>query len=111
MMILKLAPLFLKNIVMKLIFNAVGEKASCFTLSNLGVVKLPEEMASHVKRMDFVLGVQASAPYNTGLITYDGKAYLNIIRNIKEPLLERALYEVLKGENIRPCVESNSRKE
>ena len=44
-MILKLAPLFLKNIVMKLIFNAVGEKTSCFTMSNLGVVNLPDAMA------------------------------------------------------------------
>ncbi len=109
-MILKLAPLFLKNIVMKLIFNAVGEKTSCFTMSNLGVVNLPDAMARHVKRMDFVLGVQSFAPYNTGLITYDGKAYLNIIRNIKEPFLERALWEVLRSEGLRPCAESNMRK-
>ena len=108
-MILKLAPLFLKNIVMKLIFNAVGERTSCFTMSNLGVLKLPEAMEKHVKRADFVLGVQSFAPYNTGLITYGGKAYLNIIRNIKEPLLERELYEVLKSEKLRPCVEGNSR--
>ena len=108
-MILKLAPLFLKNIVMKLIFNAVGETTSCFTLSNLGVIRLPEEMEKHVTRFDFVLGVQSYAPYNTGLITYKERAYLNVIRNIKEPLLERAFYDVLKSENIRPCVESNIR--
>lgn len=108
-MILKLAPLFLKNLVMKMIFNRVGERTSCFTFSNLGVVKLPEAMARHTKRMDFLLGVQSFAPYNTALITYGGRAYLNIIRNIKEPTLERALCEILKEENLRPCVEGNSR--
>ncbi|MBQ7411763.1 MAG: hypothetical protein IJW10_02515, partial [Clostridia bacterium] len=87
----------------------VGERTSCFTFSNLGVVKLPEAMARHTKRMDFLLGVQSFAPYNTALITYGGRAYLNIIRNIKEPTLERALCEILKEENLRPCVEGNSR--
>lgn len=108
-MILKLAPLFLKNLVMKMIFNAVGERTSSFTFSNLGAVELPEEMRDYVKRMDLILGVQSFAPYNTAFISYGGKANLNIIRNIKEPKLERALYEVLKGEGIRPCVESNGR--
>ncbi len=108
-MILKLAPLFVKNFVMKMIFNAVGETTSCFTFSNLGVVELPDEMAEHVDRMDLILGVQSFAPYNTGLITYGGKSYFNIIRNIKEPILEKAFFEVLKGENINPCVEANER--
>lgn len=108
-MILKLAPLFLKNFVMKMIFNAVGETTSCFTFSNLGVVSLPDAMAEHVDRMDCILGVQSFAPYNTGFITYKGKSYLNVIRNIKEPLLEKALFDVLKEEGINPCVEANER--
>jgi hypothetical protein len=108
-LILKLAPLFLKNIVMKLIFKAVGERTSSFTMSNMGVVDMPEEMKEHVGRMDVLLGVQSNAPYNTALVTYGGKTNLNVIRNIKEPMLENALYRVLKSEGIRPCVESNSR--
>ncbi|MBO5286610.1 MAG: alpha/beta hydrolase fold domain-containing protein [Clostridia bacterium] len=109
--IIKIAPLFLKNLVMKLVFNAVGEKKSCFTFSNLGLVKLPREMEEHVERLDFVLGVQSHAPYNTSLITYGGKMYFNVIRNIKEPLLERELYKVFKSLGIRPRAESNMRLE
>ena len=108
-LILRATPLFLKNIVMKLIFNAVGERKSCFTLSNLGVCSFPPEMEQHIERMGVVLGVQANAPYNVGLISYKDKMYLNFIRNIKEPRLERAFYEVLRDLGIRPIVESNAR--
>ncbi len=108
-LILRATPLFLKNIVMKLIFNAVGEKKSCFSFSNLGLVSLPEALSAYVERLDFVLGVQASAPYNTSLITYNGKMNLNVIRNIHEPVLERALYEVLRDLSLCPTVESNTR--
>ncbi len=108
-MILKLTPLFIKNIVMKLVFNLVGERKSCFSVSNLGAVKLPSVMDEYIERFDFVLGVQAQAPYNTGLLSYKDITYLNIIRNIKEPRLEFALYRVLREIGIKVKVESNQR--
>lgn len=108
-LLLRITPLFLKNIVMKLIFDAVGERKACFSLSNLGAVKMPEEYTRYVKRMDFVIGVQASAPYNIGAITYNGTMVVNIIRNISEPVLERELYAVLKELDLHPRAESNTR--
>ncbi|MBQ8381152.1 MAG: alpha/beta hydrolase fold domain-containing protein [Clostridia bacterium] len=106
---LRVVPLFLKNIVMKMVFNAVGERKSCFSFSNLGVVDLPEEFTSHVERLDFVLSSQASSPYNVSAITYGGKVYLNIIRNIAEPIFEAELYRALRELDIPHEVESNTR--
>ena len=106
---LKLTPLFIKNFVMKLVFLAVGEKKSTLSVSNLGQVKIPEAMQKYVERFDFVLSVQSSAPYNAGVISYKDTLYLNIIRNIKEPRLEMALYRVLRDAGISIKVESNDR--
>lgn len=36
----KIMPLFIKNFAMKMVFNAVGERKSCLSLSNLGRVEL-----------------------------------------------------------------------
>lgn len=108
-LILKLTPLFLKNIVMKAVFLMCGEKKSMLTLSNLGVVKIPSEMQDFVERFDFVLSVQSKAPYNAGVLSYGEATYLNIIRNIKEPRLEKTLYKVLRGEGISVKAESNQR--
>ncbi|MBE7056001.1 MAG: steryl acetyl hydrolase [Ruminococcaceae bacterium] len=109
--LLRLTPLFIKNIVMKSIFNAVGEKKGCFSFSNLGVVKVPEEFYNYVERMDFVLGVQANAPYNISSITYKEKLYLNIIRNINEPVFEKELSKVFNEIKLPYRVESNSRED
>lgn len=107
--LLRVVPLFIKNIVMKMVFNAVGEKKTCFTFSNLGVVSVPSEYSDKVKRMDFVLGSQAMAPYNVSAVTYEGKMYLNVTRNAREPVLEREIYEVLRSKGVPHSVESNSR--
>lgn len=107
--LLKITPLFLKNIVMKAVFTMVGEKKSTLTLSNLGVVRIPEAMEEYVDRFDFVLGVQCRAPYNAGMLSYKDKTYIHLIRNIKEPRLEMALYKVLREQNVHVKVESNER--
>lgn len=104
---LKLVPLFGKNLVMKAVFDSVGEKKSCLCLSNLGEVKLPEIMAPYVERMDFILGVQATAPYNCGVLSYGNTLYINFIRNIKESELEYHFYRVLREFGIPVQVESN----
>lgn len=106
---IKIVPLFIKNIIMKAIFNAVGEKKSLFSFSNLGVVKVPREYAERVKRMDFVLGSQSAAPYNVSSLTYGGNMYLNITRNCKEPVLEAEIFHVMREMGIPHTIESNTR--
>lgn len=110
LMAVKLMPLFVKNIVMKAVFNAVGERKSCLSLSNLGVVRLPEAMQPYVQRMDFILGVQATAPYNCGVVSYGDTVYLNFIRNIREAGLEYHFFRVLRDMGLPVTVESNQKE-
>ena len=107
--VLRVMPLFIKNIAMKAVFDTVGECKSCLCLSNLGRVELPEVMTPYVTRMDFIIGVQARAPHNCGVITWNSTAYINCIRNIREPALELAFYRVLHRLGLPVKVESNTR--
>jgi hypothetical protein len=107
LMAVRMMPLFIKNMVMKAIFDAVGERKSCLSLSNLGAVTLPEVMRPYVRRMDFILGVQATAPHNCGVISFGDTLYINIIRNVKESELEYRLYRVLQEMGLPVLVESN----
>ena len=50
--VLRVMPLFIKNIAMKAVFDAVGECKSCLCLSNLGNVQLPEAMAPYVQQIE-----------------------------------------------------------
>ena len=107
--VLRVMPLFIKNIAMKAVFDAVGERKSCLCLSNLGNVQLPEAMAAYVRRMDFIIGVQAAAPHDCGVVTWNGTMYINCIRSIREPELEMHFYRVLRKLGLHVTVESNQR--
>ena len=105
--LVRLIPLPLKNAVMKAIFDSVGEKKSCLTLSNIGQVKVPEIMTKYIERFDFILGVQAAAPYNCGMLSFGDTIYINFIRNIKDAELERHFFAVLQELGLSATVESN----
>ena len=107
--VLRVMPLFIKNLAMKAVFDLVGECKSCLCLSNLGAVRLPQAMAPYVARMDFIIGVQAKAPHNCGVVSWDGTMYVNMIRNIQEPELESHFYRVLHSLGLPVRVESNQR--
>ena len=111
LMAVRIMPLFLKNLIMKAVFKTVGERKSCLSLSNLGAVKLPEEMKPFVKRFDFILGVQATAPYNCGVISYGDTIYINFIRNIRESQLEYHFFQVLQDMGLPVLVQSNAREQ
>lgn len=107
--ILRVMPLFIKNIAMKAVFDAVGECKSCLCLSNLGRVELPEVMVPYVQRLDFIIGVQARAPHDCGVVTWGDTVYINCIRSIQEPELEYRFYRVLHRLGLPVKVESNQR--
>ena len=106
-LLLRLVPLPIKNAVMKAVFDSVGEKKSCLSFSNIGQVKVPEAMAKYIKRFDFILGVQAAAPYNCGMLSFGDTIYINFIRNIQEAELERHFFAVLQELGLSAMVESN----
>ncbi len=106
-MALRVMPLFVKDFVMRAVFKSVGERKSCLSMSNLGVVKLPEEMKPYIQRFDFILGGQESKPYNCGVITFGDTMYVNFIRDIQEADLEYYFHLVLREMGIVAEVESN----
>lgn len=107
--LVRIMPLFLKNIALKIAFLAVGERKTCLSMSNLGVVSLPEEMAPFVSRMDFILAPQFSAPHNCGVLSFGDTLYINLIRSTCEPNLEAHFCRILKEQGLHVTVESNHR--
>ena len=107
MTLVRIMPLFVKNFVMKAIYDAVGERTSCLSFSNLGNVALPDEMKTYVERFDFILGVQSTVPYNCSAISYGGKLYMSFIRGVKESELEAHFHRALIRHGLSCEIESN----
>ena len=109
LLLLRLAPAFIKHIVMDMVYRGSGECSGSLNISNLATLSLPEEMQAHVRRMEFIIGPQRSYPNNCSVLSYGGKTYINMIRNIRESELERRFFSRLVSMGIPVEIESNRR--
>lgn len=105
---LRIVPLFMKNIAMKTVFEMVGDKKTATTLSNLGNIKLPAEMDKYVNRIDFLVGPLSQNKVVAGAVSYKDKLYINFVRTIAESKLEKEFFTLLVKEGIHVFVESNN---
>ena len=93
-------PLLLKHPIIDIINRLHGDRYVSHTLSNLGKVELPESMRPYVKEMDFVLGRQRGNSGAASCLSYGGKLYLHLTRNILRDDFERGLLRRLEALGI-----------
>jgi len=106
--IIRAIPLFLKNPLMKFIHYLVGDRYNSTTLSNLGMIKLPEEMACYVNRIGFILGAGQN-PNACACVSFKDTLCFNFSRTIIEPVLEESFFTLLVKMGIHIKIESNQR--
>ena len=105
--VLKLAPLSLKTLAMRLVYSRRGESKGCINLSNLGQQRLPAPMADYVRRLSFVVGTQRSYPNNCSVVSCGDTVCISMIRSIRESELERRFFSRLVELGLPVEVESN----
>ena len=107
---IRAVPLWLKNIIMGIVYKQRGESKGCINLSNIGKVQLPESMTLYVRRMEFIIGPQRTYPNNCSVASFGEETYVSIIRNIRESELERRFYSRLVELGVPVLIETNSRE-
>lgn len=101
-------PLCVKAPVARLVYGFLGDQAFTNTLSNLGVVEVPEEMAAEITHMDFVLGTALHNRAACSLVTCCGTATLSIAKLTADPSFEERLYALLRQDQVALCVEGSA---
>jgi NRPS condensation-like uncharacterized protein len=106
-LLVRMMPLFIKNRVISLGYKLTGPAIFSGALSNLGVVKVPPEMAEQVEMFDFHLGPSPGTNVDCAVLGYDGKLRISFVRVIEETTVERAFFTFLVRHGIPVKVESN----
>ncbi len=93
-------PLALKIPVCQIAYGYLGNSIIGNTLSNLGLVKVPEEMAEEISHFDFLLSPSYPTKVTCSLVSFKDKARLTISKATLDPSFEDRLYEILTEDGI-----------
>ena len=108
-LLIRMLPLPIKNLALRLVYRRVGESKGSINISNLGKTELPEEMEKYVRYLDFTIGPQATYYNNCSVVSYGGVTRINLIRSTVEPSLERDFLRRLVKLGLEVTVDSNER--
>ena len=98
-------PLFIKKPVASAVYGFLGDKIFTNTLSNLGVVSFPPELAEHIEKMDFLLGTASTNRAECTLVTVGDAATFTVTKSTADPSFEEKMYELLKKDGIELSAE------
>lgn len=104
---MRMAPLALKNIVLRTAYNAYGENLFTCSLSNLGSVNLPETMKEHVERFEFVLGPPVINFINCGVCSFKEDLFVTFTKTMHETDIEMFFFRYLTEKGLEIVIETN----
>ncbi len=105
--IVRILPLFLKTIAMKIGYQIAGEDANTMSFSNLGKVNLPPNMEAYISRFEFMIAASNALPYNMGGITFKNQFVLSFTTRYMERYFIRYITDQFVQEGVHIEVETN----
>lgn len=111
MLLIRLAPLFIKNLVISSVYRRAGDKLVTSTLSNLGKTEAPTGAESLIQRFEFQLGVPGAAMCNCSCVSYRNELRLVFSSNVLERTLPCLMLHFLVEQGVPVEVESNDEEE
>lgn len=96
---IRFVPLLIKRIGLKAIHER-GEKSQSSALSNLGVVRLPEDMAALVERFDILVSISSLKPIKAGVISFGDVMSFSFTSSLVSTDIQQYFFSFLSGQGI-----------
>lgn len=104
---IKLIPLFIKNIIMKIAFYKVGDNIITMKTTNMGNISTPPEFKEYIDRYEVIVGAQKYNNYSLSLISFNDKTVLTVSNTVKTRQFERDLFRQMADIGIDVTVNYN----
>lgn len=105
--LIRIVPLFVKDFVVRLFYTRVQDKNSSAGLTNMGALKVPEDMVPYLERFDICMGQPFSRRTNCAIISFQDILTIGFASSIKEADVERYFFRKLVQDGIHVTIESN----
>ncbi len=106
-MAMRLTPLFIKKPAMTIAGMMYGGILNTLTMSNIGIVELPQSMAEHVQDFEFNLSNDINCAYGIGVITFNNIMTISMIRETRDTVFSMQFFRNLVKLGLEVEVESN----
>lgn len=105
--LVRFVPLFVKRFFFNFSNYFFGKKKKTATLSNFGVLDIPDSMKKHVESVSFAISSNATTPLSLSIISCNGKLCITFTRRITDTQIEKNFASYLTKDGVNLTVTSN----
>lgn len=105
--LIRVVPLFIKDFTVRSFYTKVQDRNSSAGLTNMGALKVPEDMKPHIQRFDIYMGQPFSSRTNCAIVSFEDTLTINFASSIAESDVERYFFRKLVQDGIHVKIESN----
>ncbi len=105
--VIRLVPLFVKDIFVRQFYIRVQDKQSSAGLTNLGPVEASRELAEHVEQFEALMGQPFSARTNCAIVSFQNRTVISFASSIVETDIEKLFFRKLIRDGIPVKIKSN----
>lgn len=105
--LIRIVPLFVKDFVVRMFYTKVQDKNSSAGLTNMGALKVPDNMKPYIERFDIYMGQPFSPRTNCAIVSFEDILTINFASSIIESDVERLFFQKLVADGIHVKIESN----
>lgn len=105
--LIRIVPLFLKDIVVRQFYIRVQDRQSTAGLTNLGIVQVPDEMRPYIERFDVLMGQPFSPRTNCAIISCGNVLSISFTSSIIETDVERYFFRKLVKDGLHVKIDTN----
>ena len=105
--LIRITPLFIKDFVVKSFYSKIQDHNSSAGLTNMGALKVVNDMKPFIERFDIYMGQPFSRRTNCAIASFEDILTINFASSIKETDVERLFFRKLIQDGIHVKIESN----
>lgn len=109
--IIKFLPSALKESVLNIAFYLFGQTKMATSLTNVGIVSVPESMKEHIERFEVILGYMPMHHLLVGVCSFDNLLNVSLSADTREKGVARTFFTTIASHGVRVRVECNEEME
>lgn len=107
LMVLRVIPLWVKRVIMPIVYKRYGERSYTSSVSNLGSIWMPEEVRNRITGFEIFPPPSAGNQLKIVMASYGDKLYISFGKTTGEKDIERIFFRKLRKLGIPVRIEGN----
>lgn len=105
--VLRFIPLFIKDLILREVNRVVSKRGATSSLSNIGVIKMPDEVSKYIDKFDMLSYIDNSTHLKLGICSFNDNLSISFSSALNDTEIVRTFFTALSSNGVNINISSS----